>query len=74
MVQFSRRTVLLGGAAATIAGGFCPSRARAENSARPSLPIPSELRANADGMIALDARPGSMRFQGNQVTATGLND
>jgi blue copper oxidase len=75
MVEFSRRTVLLGGAAASIAGGFCPSKARAEYSPRPSLPIPSELRANADGMIALDARPGSMRFQGNQVTATyGINE
>jgi blue copper oxidase len=74
MVQLSRRTVLVGGAAASIAGGFCPSKAREEDSARTSLPIPSELRANADGKITLDARPGSMRFQGNQNTATyGIN-
>jgi blue copper oxidase len=54
--------------------GFCSSKARTEDSARPSLPIPSELRANADGTIALDARPGLMRFQGNQDTATyGIN-
>jgi blue copper oxidase len=72
MVQLSRRTVLVGGAAASIAGGFCPSKAREEDSARTSLPI--ELRANADGKITLDARPGSMRFQGNQNTATyGIN-
>lgn len=75
MVQLSRRTVLLGGAAASMVGACCPSKARAEDSARPSLPIPSELRANADGTIALDARPGSMRFQGNQDTATyGINE
>jgi blue copper oxidase len=74
MVQLSRRTALLGGAAASINRTFSPSWARAQDSARPSLPIPPELRANAEGMIALDARPGSMRFRGDHDTATyGIN-
>jgi len=63
MVQISRRAVLLGGAAASMIRGFCPSRVHAEDSARPSLPIPPELRASAEGTIALDARPGSMSCQ-----------
>lgn len=74
MVRPSRRTVLLGGAAASMIKGFCRSKARVEASARPSLPIPPELRANAKGMVVLDARPGSMRFQNNYDTAIyGIN-
>lgn len=78
MAQLSRRTVLLRGAAACAAAtAFGPiRRACAGNSARPSLPIPPELRADAGGTIALDARPGSMRFQGGggPETATyGIN-
>jgi blue copper oxidase len=74
MVQISRRTVLLGGAAASMMREFCRSKAHAEESARPSLPIPPELRANAEGTIALDARTGTMRFLNNRDTATyGIN-
>jgi len=74
MVQLSRRTMLLSGAAASMMRGFSPSKARAEENARRPLPIPPELRANAKGTIPLDARPGSMRFQGNHDTATyGIN-
>jgi blue copper oxidase len=74
MIQVSRRTVLLGGAAASMMREFCASKAHAEESVRPSLPIPPELRANAEGTTALDARPGSMRLQGNYDTATyGIN-
>ena len=74
MVQLSRRTMLLGSAAASMMRGFCPSIARAQDSARQSLPIPPELRANAAGTIALDARPGSVRFLANHDTATyGIN-
>jgi blue copper oxidase len=73
MVQLSRRTALLAGAAWAITG-FGPSNVRAKESARPSLPIPPELRANAGGTIALDARPGSKRFVGDRETATyGIN-
>ena len=73
MVQLSRRTVLLAGAAWTVTG-FGPSNVRAQGGARPSLPIPSELRADAGGTIRLDARTGSMRFVGDRETATyGIN-
>jgi blue copper oxidase len=73
-MQLSRRTVLLGGAATAIVGAFAPNVARAGVGARPVLPIPSELRANADGVIALDSRTGSMRFQVGQDTETfGVN-
>ena len=73
MVQLSRRTVLLAGAAWTVTG-FGPSNVRAQGGARPSLPIPSEIRADAGGTIRLDARTGSMRFVGDRETATyGIN-
>jgi blue copper oxidase len=42
--------------------------------ARPPLPIPPELRADASGTIKLDARTGTMRFLGDRDTATyGIN-
>lgn len=54
--------------------GLGPIRVREGNGERPSLPIPSELRANASGRFSLDARPGSMRFQDDLKTATyGIN-
>ena len=41
--------------------------------ARPALPIPPELRAT-NGVIALNSRPGSMRFLPDKVTSTyGIN-
>ena len=80
MARLSRRTVLLGGAAASVVGGLRLDRAAAQavarqpQSPRPALPIPPELRANANGVIALDSRPGSMRFLPDKVTATyGIN-
>jgi cuproxidase len=80
MAQLSRRTVLLGGAAASVAGGLrldpaaAQAVARQPQSARPALPIPPELRANANGVIPLDSRPGTMRFLPDKVTATyGIN-
>jgi blue copper oxidase len=74
MVDISRRTLLLGAGAASLVGGFQASAPHAEGGAQPSLPIPPELRANADGVITLDARPGSMRFLADRVTATyGVN-
>src|SRR5271154_2638383 len=74
MMHPSRRTALLGGVAAAVVGALPGSKAHAEVGVRPALPIPSELGPNADGMIALDSRLGSMRFQGDQDTATfGVN-
>src|SRR3954469_2429435 len=62
MVQFSRRAVLFGGAAACAATAFGPIR--------------PELRADAGRTIALDARPGSMRFHGGgpETSTYGIND
>ena len=74
MAQPSRRAVCLGGVAACATTAFGTVRARAGEGARPSLPIPPELRADAGGVVALDARPGSMRFQAGRETATyGVN-
>src|SRR5262245_26337441 len=73
MVQLSRRTLLLAGTAWAVTE-LGPNNGRAQDSARPSLPIPAELRADAGGTIRLDARVGSMRFMGGRETATyGIN-
>jgi len=74
MVQLSRRTMLLAGSALAFTA-MSPSKARAQAaSARPSLPIPAELRPDAAGMIKLDARTGTMRFFDDRDTATyGIN-
>src|SRR5262245_24332341 len=69
MVQLSRRTLLLAGSAWAVTA-LAPARMRAQDGARPALPIPAELRADAGGTIRLDARNGSMRFMGNRETAT----
>ncbi len=69
MVQLSRRMVFLG-AATAVGTRLCSRTAWAQSGNRPSLPIPPELRPNADRRIALDARPGLARFLDNQVTAT----
>jgi blue copper oxidase len=73
MVQLSRRAVLRGGSAWAFAG-LGARFAGAQKIARPSLPIPPELRADAAGLIKLDARTGAMRFLGDLETATyGIN-
>jgi blue copper oxidase len=71
MVQISRRTALLAGAACAV-GGLIHFRAYAQ-APRPSLPIPPELRPDA-GAIRLDARTGAVRFLGDRDTETyGIN-
>jgi len=74
MVQYSRRTMLLAGSAWAFTA-FGPGKVRAQAaSARPSLPIPPELRADAAGTIKLDARTGTMRFLDDRDTVTyGIN-
>ena len=68
MIRLSRRTMLLGGSAWAFA------EVGAQATARPSLPIPPELRADAGGTIKLDAQTGVMRFLGDRETATyGIN-
>jgi blue copper oxidase len=74
MVRLSRRTLIFGGPALSASAAFGPTRTRAQNGTRPPLPIPAELRADAEAVIALDAQPGSMRFQSGRATATyGIN-
>jgi blue copper oxidase len=74
MPELSRRTVLFGGVAVSVSEGILPGRVCADDSARPSLPIPPEIKPNAAGIVALDARPGSVRFRPNRDTATyGIN-
>ena len=53
MVQLSRRTMLLASAAWAVTE-LAPSCVRAQGSARPSLPIPPELKADSGGTIRLD--------------------
>jgi blue copper oxidase len=73
MLQVSRRTMLLAGSAWAFAG-LRGRHLHAQAMARPPLPIPSELRADAAGTIKLDARTGTMRFLGDRDTATyGIN-
>jgi Multicopper oxidase len=73
MVRLSRRTMLLTGSAWAFAG-FGARFVGAQGIARPSLPIPPELRADAAGSIKLNARTGTMRFWGDRETATyGIN-
>jgi blue copper oxidase len=73
MVRLSRRTILLAGSAWAFAGvGEC--KVGKQTTARPSLSIPPELRADAAGSIKLDAQTGAMRFLGDRETATyGVN-
>jgi blue copper oxidase len=73
MVHLSRRTVLRAGVACAVTE-LGPNNVHAQDSARPSLPIPAELRADPGGTIRLDAQLGSMRFVGDRKTATyGIN-
>jgi blue copper oxidase len=74
MANLSRRAALAGGAAVSLVGGLVRNAVQAANGARPSLPIPAELKANADRTIALESRPGSMRFLADRETSTyGVN-
>jgi len=70
VTDISRRNVLV---ASAISGaiarlGLVP--ARAAGSLRPTLPIPAQVRANADGEIALGARAGATKFIAGPTTAT----
>ena len=74
MPHISRRSIMLGGAAGCAAAAFAPTFALAADTARPALPIPPELCANAGGTIALAAQPGRVRFGNRPETSTyGIN-
>jgi blue copper oxidase len=74
MVRLSRRAVVFGVPALSATAAFGQTRTSADNGARPTLPIPTELRADVRGEILLEAQAGSMQFQNGPVTATyGIN-
>jgi blue copper oxidase len=74
MDQLSRRNMLLGGTLTGAATALEIRRVRAAPDARPSLPIPAQLKPDAAGRINLQARPGRMQFLSGGKTATyGIN-
>ena len=70
MTDLSRRCALITGAASLAAAGLPPSPALAAGAARPALPIPAEIRADAQGTIAFSASTGTRRFLPGRTTAT----
>ena len=73
MFDLSRRELLSGAAALAMFGGISATwSARATE--RLALPIPPELKANAEGEIALRAEPGQRQFLPGLTTPTsGIN-
>jgi blue copper oxidase len=70
MTHLSRRRVLIAG---TITGAITASRlgpARGADAPRPALPIPPEVRADAQGEIRLGANTGTMSFVAGRITST----
>jgi cuproxidase len=70
MTDLSRRDALAGGVAVGTIGAMRLRPAIARDAARPALPIPQELKANARGEIAFSARAGTVDFLPGQRTAT----
>lgn len=75
MTSISRRTFCVGAGAMTAAALLGGARlGAAETKNRPTLPIPGELRPDANGKITLVAKQGKMPFQSGVVTPTyGFN-
>jgi len=70
MKDLSRRDLLVAGAAAGAVAALHLPPARANDAPRPALPIPPELRPNAQGFIAFGAGAGTMGFLPGQATTT----
>jgi blue copper oxidase len=66
----SRRAFVVAGVAAGAAAALGFNPISAANAERPILPIPPELRANANGEIAITARPGVVNFLPGMATPT----
>jgi blue copper oxidase len=74
MSSYSRRKLLLSGTAAVMAATWSGHQPQAQQTARQALPIPPELRPDADGAFVLDVQAGTMRFLPGRSTATyGIN-
>ncbi|HUB48142.1 MAG TPA: multicopper oxidase CueO [Acetobacteraceae bacterium] len=70
MTKLSRRRALTTGVASGTIAALRLTPALAADTARPALPVPSEIRPNAQGVIAFDARAATARFLPGQSTAT----
>ena len=73
MIEISRRQFCVGSSALTVTALIGIPRF-AVSASRPALPIPAELRADATGTIAIDARKGSQSFfPGTSTPTYGFN-
>ena len=70
MTDIPRRAALIAGAASGAIAALRLAPALASDAARPALPIPPEIRTNAQGVIAFGAGTGAVRFLPGQATAT----
>jgi blue copper oxidase len=70
MTVVSRRDALLAGASVAAMAALRPRPALANDAARSALPIPAEIRANAQGVIAFSAGAGTVGFLPGRPTAT----
>lgn len=70
MIEISRRGVLIAGAAEGAAAALRLQPALARDAARTALPIPPEIKPDAQGAITFDARTGTTRFLPGRSTAT----
>src|SRR5271156_3086166 len=70
MTDLCRRDALVAGAAIGAMAALHLRPALANDAARPALPIPPEIRANAKGAIAFGAGAEMVRFLPGRPTAT----
>lgn len=73
MTRLTRRSILAASAALAFARPI-PLSAQSSGTERPALPIPPEIRADANGQISLTAQSGQMSFLSGTSTPTlGIN-
>ncbi|HLY91554.1 MAG TPA: multicopper oxidase domain-containing protein, partial [Acetobacteraceae bacterium] len=70
MTRLSRRNALAAAAASGAISALRLSSARAADTPQPALPVPSELRANAQGEISFSALAGTAKFLPGHATRT----
>jgi blue copper oxidase len=75
MTDLTRRNALVASAASGAIAALRLPPAHAANAPQPPLPIPAELKANAQGEISFSARAGTANFLAGRSTRTyGYND
>lgn len=70
MTDITRRGALLAGASIGAMAALRLRPATAQGAARPALPIPRQLAADANGVIAFGARVGAIQFRPGSPTPT----